>query len=330
MPNSIGKNILVTGGAGYIGSHTVGLLVEQGYNVTIIDDLSSGFKDSLPKEVTLIQGNILDESFLDSAFQSSKFDSLIHFAAKTVVPESCENPQKYYSNNLVGSLNVFSNCVKHGVTKVIFSSTAAVYGNANEVVSEESPCDPINPYGQTKLLSEKILQDFFQAYKLNYVVLRYFNVAGAHPNNTNGQRTKNATHLIKVAAEAASNKRKGIQVYGNNFSTPDGTCVRDYIHVMDLAQAHIEALKFLDANRGNNTFNCGYGKGSSVLEVIETMKRVSQSDFEVTMAPPRAGDPASLTANNSKILSHLEWTPQYQDLSLICDTAFKWESSQPD
>lgn len=319
--------VAVTGGAGYIGSHTSNLLIEKGYDVTVIDDLSTGFLESLSQDIKFVKGTVLDSQFLNRVFSITKFDVVIHFAAKLIVPESCVNPMGYYQNNVVGSLEVFSQCVKHGIKNVVFSSTAAVYGNSEKTVLAESDAvNPINPYGQTKLFTERMLKDYSKAYNLNYVVLRYFNVAGADPNLKNGQRSKNATHLIKVACEAANKKRNQVQVFGVDYETPDGTCIRDYIHVQDLAEAHIDAIEYLLSGGESDTFNCGYGKGSSVKEVLSTMQRVSGSRFEIIESGRRQGDPSCLISDNSKILTKLKWKPKFNDLELICKTAFDWET----
>lgn len=320
--------LLITGGAGYIGSHTANLLSLFGYDVTVLDNLSTGFVDSLHDGVQFVRGDILDETFLDKFFGHNTFDALIHFAAKLVVPESILRPDLYYKNNVVGSLNLFTRCKQAGIKHIIFSSTAAVYGKSQggPVSEEDSLCNPINPYGQSKYLVERVLRDICNAYNLNAVILRYFNVAGASVDGKNGQKTKDATHLIKVAAEAACGKRSEVQVYGTDYNTADGTCIRDYIHVSDLAAAHEAALRYLLDGGISRIFNCGYGKGFSVYEVLNTMQKVSGSHFKVIPAQRRVGDPEMLIADNSRILRELIWRPQYNDLDLICKTAYDWES----
>ncbi len=319
-------NLLIIGGAGYIGSHTSNLLIEAGHTVTVIDDLSTGFAESLDSRAKLYVGSILNQSFLKNCFSENKFDAVLHFAAKLIVLESVENPQLYYVNNTAGSLNIFSECIKNNVKKIVFSSTASVYGNSSsKLIYENEECFPINPYGQSKLMVEQSLKDYSLAYGLDYAILRYFNVAGAHINNSNGQRTAGATHLIKVAAEAACGKRSQVNVYGTQYSTQDGTCIRDYIHILDLAQAHLNALDYLAEGGESDIFNCGYGKGSSVLDVLTSMKRISNSDFQIINENPRIGDPVSVVAANSKIISKLNWKPKYDDLDLICRTSYDWE-----
>lgn len=319
-------NILVTGGAGYIGSHTANLLYEKGYDVVVIDDLSTGFQESLNPKIQFFKGSVLDQPFLNQVLKSHKFDAVIHFAAKLLVPESVSNPLLYYTNNVVGSLNVFTECISSNIPKIIFSSTAAVYGEPKgDFVIESDLCNPINPYGQSKLAAEKILQDLSTAHKLKHVILRYFNVAGSHPDLSNGLKTKNATHLVKIASEAAVGKREKVEVYGTDYPTDDGTCIRDYIHILDLAHAHISALEYLVNGGASDIFNCGYGKGYSVSEVLRVMKEVSGKNFTIADGNRRAGDPAVIVSNNKKIFSALKWKPQYDDLRVICKTAYEWE-----
>jgi len=334
--------ILVTGGAGYIGSHVVKLLLENtDYEVTVVDNLSTGFKSTIDaleeiRKFQFIKADLKNWSEIEGIFKAKEFDSVIHFAASLIVPESVENPLKYYLNNTANTANLVSLAVKYGVERFIFSSTAAVYGEPKlkwekkngkvkvEGIEETFQTSPINPYGQSKLFSERIVQDAGRAYGLKYVILRYFNVAGASPDLIIGQKTKSATHLIKVASECAAGKREGMFIFGDNYPTWDGTCVRDYIHVVDLAEVHVRALHYLNHNE-SGVFNVGYGRGASVKEVIDTMKRVTGVDFEVKVAPRRPGDPAILVADSKKIKKEMRWKPKYDDLEFICKTAFKWE-----
>jgi UDP-glucose 4-epimerase len=334
-------NILVTGGAGYIGSHVVKQLLEEtDHDVTIIDNLSTGHQKTLDtlEEIALhskrgdlrfYHTDLTDFGAIEKIFLANRFDALLHFAASIVVPESVENPLKYYMNNTINTTNLVRLCNEYGVGKMIFSSTAAVYGEPSEVpVKETTEKKPINPYGMSKLMSETVIQDTAIANSaFKYVILRYFNVAGADIANRIGQSFPNATHLIKVAAQAATAKRSEMSIFGTDYDTPDGTCIRDYIHVDDLASAHIRALDYLNAGNESNIFNVGYGHGFSVTEVIATMKEVSGIDFSVNYAPKRAGDPALLISDNSKIKNALGWQPRYDDLKIICQTALKWEQS---
>jgi len=328
------NRILVTGGAGYIGSHVVKLLLENTDNdVTVIDSLITGFESTVKelkkiRDFEFIKSDLSNWDETEGVFKAKKFDAIIHFAASLIVPESVEKPLKYYFNNTANTANLVKLANDYGVKKFVFSSTAAVYGEPDLMengISENFPTNPINPYGQSKLFSEKIIQDAAKANPdFKYVIFRYFNVAGAAPDLSIGQKTKNATHLIKVASECAAGKRKGMYIFGTDYPTPDGTCIRDYIHVMDLADAHIKALAYLD-NSKSDIFNIGYGRGLSVKEVIDTVKKVSGVDFEVENAPRRAGDPALLIADNSKIKEKMKWHPKYDDLEFICKTAYEWE-----
>ncbi len=317
--------VLVTGGAGYIGSHMVLELVDAGERVVVLDDLSTGFRWAVPPEATLVTGDVGDGALVGRLVDEHGIDSILHFAAKIVVPESVEDPLAYYFNNTVKSRALIEAAVKKGVKNFIFSSTATVYGNAEVSPLHEGLVPwPINPYGRTKLMTEWMLEDTARAHGLNFVVLRYFNVAGADPKGRSGQSTPTATHLIKVASQAALGQRSHLDVFGTDYPTPDGTCIRDYVQVNDLARAHLVALNHLRGGGESTVMNCGYGHGASVLEVIEVVKRVSGVDFEVRLQPRRAGDPATLVAKVDRIRG-LGWTPQHDDLAQIVDQALRWE-----
>jgi UDP-glucose 4-epimerase len=318
--------ILVTGGCGYIGSHMVHALADAGERVIVLDNLSTGFRSALPESVPLTVGDTGDSEAVGALLKQHGVDSIIHFAASIVVPDSVRDPLGYYRNNTANTRSLLESAVKGGVKNFIFSSTAAVYGNPEQVpVTEDAPTIPMSPYGSSKLMSEIMLRDSAAAYGLKYVVLRYFNVAGADPKGRTGQATVGATHLIKVATEAAIGLRPKIDVYGTDYPTPDGTCVRDYIHVTDLVAAHSVALAHLRGGGASNTFNCGYGHGYSVLEVIEAVKRVSGVDFPVALADRRPGDPAAIVADAAKIRTMLDWTPKFDDLDTIVGHALTWE-----
>ena len=318
--------ILVTGGAGYIGSHMVHELVDAGESVVVLDNLSTGFRFLVPSGVPFVAGSTGDRDLVAQTIAKHGVTAIIHFAASIVVPDSVRDPLGYYRNNTMNTCLLLDAAVNGGVTQFIFSSTAAVYGNPERVpVREDAPTNAISPYGSSKLMSEIMLHDTARAHDLRFVALRYFNVAGADPRGRTGQATPQATHLIKVACEAALGKRAKLDVYGTDYPTPDGTCIRDYIHVSDLARAHSAALAHLRRGGASSTFNCGYGHGASVLEVIEAVRRVSGRDFPVEMAGRRAGDPVSLVADVSRIRSTLDWRPQYDDLNTIVSHAFAWE-----
>lgn len=318
--------VLVSGGAGYIGSHMVLELLDRGENVVVLDNLSTGFWWAVPKEAVLIQGDIGDETLLERVIAEHDVTEIAHFAAKIVVPESVTDPLGYYFNNTVKTRSLLESAVRGGVQRIIFSSTAAVYGEPPvSPVPEEIALNPINPYGRSKLMSEWMLGDVARAHGLSYVALRYFNVAGADPKGRSGQSSPNATHLIKVAGQAALGQRAGLQVFGTDYPTPDGTCIRDYIHVTDLARAHLSALDHLRGGGESLTLNCGYGRGYSVKEVVEVVKRVSGVDFPVTYAERRPGDPASLVAKADRIRDELGWRPEHDDLEQIVSQALAWE-----
>jgi UDP-glucose 4-epimerase len=318
--------ILVTGGAGYIGSHMVHTLVDAGERVVVLDNLSTGFDWAVPKQATLIVGDTGDQPLVADLLARHRVDAIIHFAASIVVPDSVADPLGYYRNNTANSRSLIECAVNGGVKRFIFSSTAAVYGNPDRVpVGEDDPTKPMSPYGSSKLMTEIMLRDAGAAHGLAHVILRYFNVAGADPALRTGQSTKGATHLIKVAVETALGLRPKMQVYGTDYPTPDGTCIRDYIHVCDLVRAHSDALAYLRKGGTSATLNCGYGRGFSVLEVIDTVKRVSGVDFQVETAAPRAGDPAQIVAKSDHIRALLGWQPQLDDLTTIARHALDWE-----
>ena len=318
--------VLVTGGAGYIGSHMVHALVDAGERVVVLDNLSTGFDWAMPKQTTLVVGDTGDQALAAKVIAGHRVDAIIHFAASIVVPDSVADPLGYYRNNTVNSRALIECAVKGGVKQFIFSSTAAVYGNPDRVpVGEDDQLKPMSPYGSSKLMTEMMMRDAGAAHGLAHVILRYFNVAGADPSGRTGQSTKGATHLIKVAVETALGLRPRMQVFGTDYPTPDGTCIRDYIHVCDLVRAHSDALAYLRNGGTSNTLNCGYGRGFSVLEVIDTVKRVAGVDFRVDTAARRAGDPAQIVAKSDRIRALLGWQPQFDDLATIVRHAFDWE-----
>ena len=321
--------VLVTGGAGYIGSHAVLALKDAGYGVVVIDNLVTGFDWAVPSDVPLVRGDIADQPLVEATLRDHGITAIMHFAGSVVVPESVENPLKYYHNNSAKTRDLIDSAVKVGVPHFIFSSTAATYGIPEESpVKETTPQRPINPYGMSKLMTEYMLRDVAAAHPMNFCALRYFNVAGADPQGRTGQSTAGATHLIKVAVEAALGKRAGVGVFGTDFATPDGTGVRDYIHVSDLAAAHVLALEALIADPArSHLLNCGYGKGFSVLEVLDAVDRVTNRTIERTLQPRRAGDPDALISDNRAILSTFPWEPRYADLDLIVNHALAWERS---
>jgi UDP-glucose 4-epimerase len=318
--------ILVTGGAGYIGSHMVRTLGELGeHKITVYDNLSTGNSDSVLFG-RLVVGDLADSQMLDELFRREKFDAVIHFAAHIVVDESVREPFKYYRNNFANALNLIGICLKYRVNRFIFSSTAAVYGIPEKVpVSEETPLLPINPYGSSKMMVEQALRDISLSSDLRYVALRYFNVAGADSAARIGQRYKEATHLITVSLRAALGIREQLNVFGTDYETPDGTCIRDYIHVDDLVNAHLLALDYLTKGHQSRIFNCGYGHGFSVREVVRKVKEVTGIDFKVNETDRRAGDPPSLIADSARIRNELSWRPAFDNLGHIIRTAWEWE-----
>jgi UDP-glucose 4-epimerase len=318
--------VLVTGGAGYIGSHTVHELVDSGERVLVLDNLSMGFLCALPKAALAIIGDVGDQALVTSIIDNNHVDAIVHFAGSIVVPDSVRDPLGYYQNNTVNSRALIETAVKCGVRSFIFSSTAAVYGNPDRVpVHESAPTIPVSPYGWSKLMTEIMLCDAGRAHALSFAILRYFNVAGADPKGRTGQSTPNATHLIKVAVQVALGQREYLEVFGSDYPTPDGTCVRDFIHVTDLARAHGAALNYLRNGKPSITLNCGYGRGYSVLEVVQAIRRVADIDLAVRMAQRRAGDSMAIVAEASRIRERLDWVPAWDDLDAMVGHALAWE-----
>jgi UDP-glucose 4-epimerase len=317
---------LVTGGAGYIGSHMVHALADAGEPAIVLDNLSTGFDWAIPQSVPLVVGESGDQALVGRLIEQYEIDAIIHFAASIVVPDSVSDPLGYYRNNTVNSRALIESAIKGGVRHFIFSSTAAVYGNPAKVpVDEDCATAPVSPYGSSKLMTEIMLRDAGIAHGLGYVILRYFNVAGADPRARTGQSTKGATHLIKVAVETALGRRTKMDVFGTDYPTPDGTCIRDYIHVTDLVAAHSDALAYLRRGGHSAILNCGYGRGFSVLEVIDTVKRIAKVDFCVDLSGRRPGDPAQIVAASDRIRSVLGWQPKLDDLDTIVTHALAWE-----
>ncbi len=317
--------VLVTGGAGYIGSHVVKALGERGHEVVTYDNLSYGHREAVLYGRVVV-GDLNDIQCLRRVFQEFRPGAVMHFAALIVVPESVREPLRYYSNNFCNTLNLLKVCLEEGVERFIFSSTAAVYGIPGVMpVKEGAPLNPINPYGWSKVMVERALSDISRINNFRYVSLRYFNVAGADPLARIGQWRKDATHLITVSVRTALGKRPYLEIYGTDYPTPDGTCIRDYIHVEDLADAHIVALEYLADGGPSNVFNCGYGHGYSVREVVEVVKRVTGSNFTVKEVGRREGDPPELVADSSRLKMIMNWQPRYDDLAFIVKTAYEWE-----
>ena len=318
--------VLVTGGAGYIGSHMVLALLDAGETVVVLDNLTTGFRGAVGEAATFVLGDFGDETLVEQVIAQHDITAIAHFAARIVVPESVTDPLGYYLNNTAKARNLLAAAVKMGIKHFIFSSTAAVYGNASGgAVAEDAPLTPMSPYGRSKLMVEWMLADTAAAHDLRYAVLRYFNVAGADPAGRTGQSTRDATHLIKVAVQAALGRRPGLNIFGTDYDTPDGTCLRDYIQVSDLAQAHLDALGYLRAGGESLTCNCGYSRGYSVRQVADVVRDVSGVDFPVTYGPRRAGDPAAIVADNSRIKAVLGWQPKHDDLGAIVTQALNWE-----
>src|SRR4051794_9325745 len=319
-------SVLVTGGAGYIGSHMVLALMEAGESVVVVDNLSTGFSGLLPDGVPLFIGDAADENLVEGVIAAHGVESIVHFAGSVVVPDSMRDPLGYYRNNTMTTRSLLNTAVKCGVGRFIFSSTTAVYGNPERMpVTEEAPTRPLSPYGSSKLMTEIMLHDVAAAHGMNYVVLRYFNVAGADPDARIGLATVGATHLLKIAVEAATGQRAKIDIFGTDYPTPDGSCIRDFIHVSDLAQAHRAALSYLRGGGASTTLNCGYGRGYSVLETNEAVRRASGRNFAVQTAARRPGDIMTMVADTSRIRSALDWTPRYDDLDTIASHALAWE-----
>jgi UDP-glucose 4-epimerase len=317
--------VLITGGAGYIGSHIVKALGGKGHDVVVYDNLSFGHEWAVLYG-RLIKGDLGDRELLETVFEGEKFDAVIHMAAFIVVDESTREPLKYYRNNFVNALNLIETCARHKVGKFIFSSTAAVYGIPGKIpVTEDDPLLPINPYGASKMMVERALSDSSEAGDLRYVSLRYFNVAGADSLARIGQAREDATHLITVSLRTALGLRDHLDIFGTDYQTPDGTCIRDYIHVDDLSDVHMLALEYLAAGGMSRVYNCGYGHGHSVREVVDRVKSVTGIDFPVRNVKRRAGDPPSLVADPSRIKKELGWTPRHDDLEYIIKTAWEWE-----
>jgi UDP-glucose 4-epimerase len=318
--------VLVTGGAGYIGSHMALALADAGESVVVLDNLSTGQRRFLTPQAQFYEGDVGDQALLSRIFGEQKIDAILHFAGSIVVPESVSDPLGYYLNNTVKSRNLLEAAVRHGVRHFIFSSTAVVYCPSEPMpLREGGRINPISPYGASKVMTERMLADTALAHPLTYCVLRYFNVAGADPAGRSGQSSPQATHLIKTACQVVLGKRSQLDVYGTDYPTPDGTCTRDYIHVSDLVGAHLDALRYLRKGGESRVMNVGYGRGYSVLEVIDTVKKVSGQDFPVRLTERRAGDPAELVSDPSLIRATLGWRPEFNHLPTIVEHALEWE-----
>lgn len=323
--------ILVCGGAGYVGSHAVAELLERGEKVVVIDNMQKGHTAAIAEGAVFYDGDLRAEPFLDLVFTENEIEAVMHFAADSLVGESVQEPLQYYDNNVCGAISLLKAMQKHGVKKIVFSSTAAVYGEPEEVpILETAKTVPTNPYGETKLAIEKMLHWCEEAYGIDYVVLRYFNVAGAHPNGIIGEDHNPETHLIPIILEAALGKREEISIFGDDYDTPDGTCIRDYIHVMDLVDAHILALEKLRMDGGSGTYNLGNGNGFSVKEVIEAAEDVTRQHIPTIIAERRGGDPATLVASSVKAREELGWKPRYESLNDIIESAWAWFQKHPD
>jgi len=320
------RTVLVTGGAGYIGSHAVLALREAGMRVVVVDDLSTGRRAAVPEGVPLVEGSIGDRALVRRVLDEHGVGAVMHFAGSIVVPESVDKPLEYYANNTVNSHALIETCKAAGVRRFIFSSTAAVYGMPDALpITEDMPTKPINPYGTSKLMTEWMLRDTAAAHDFRYVALRYFNVAGADAQGRSGQCSRVATHLLKIAAEVVVGRRPEISVYGDDYPTPDGTCIRDYIHVTDLADAHVKAVEYLERGGESTILNCGYGRGYSVREVLRAVERVTGEPLPIRQGPRRPGDPPALVAGAERIRAVLGWTPRNDDLDRIVQSAIAWE-----
>ena len=319
-------SVMVTGGAGYIGSHMVLALLDAGEDVVVVDNLSTGFRSAVPEGVRLVVGDFGDQDLVEGIMDAEAVDAVAHFAARIVVPESVTDPLGYYANNTAKARNLIESAVRKDVRHFIFSSTAAVYGETDtDKVTEDRLLAPVSPYGRSKLMVEWMLEDAGRAHDIRSVVLRYFNVAGADPQGRAGQSTRDATHLIKVAVQAALGRRSHLDIFGTDYPTPDGTCLRDYIQVTDLAQAHLDALRYLRGGGASLTCNVGYARGYSVREVVDVVKTVSGIDFPIRMSARRAGDPAAIVASNDRIKAGLGWSPKHDDLPAMVRQALEWE-----
>ena len=318
-------NILLTGGAGYIGSHVVLALLDNGHSVSVIDDLSTGHKDLLPDNIQFLECNINNKNKVAALIKQNNFDALMHFAAFIKVEESVKNPEKYFTNNTENAINLFETCFENNLKNIIFSSTAAAYGNpeTNNAIPETERVRPLNPYGESKIKTEKFLLQNKDRFK--FIILRYFNVAGADPSLRTGLISKNATHLIKITSEVAVGKREKVTIFGNDYNTPDGTAIRDYIHVSDLADIHLKATEYLISNKKSNIFNCGYGKGYSVKEVVDITNKITGGAIKFKYGKRRLGDAENLVSDISKFHQYIDWTPKYNDLSTIIKTSINWE-----
>ena len=318
-------NILLTGGAGYIGSHVILALLDNGHSVSVIDDLSTGHKDLLPDNIQFLECNINNKNKVASLIKQNNFDALMHFAAFIKVEESIKNPEKYFTNNTDNAINLFKTCFENNLKNIIFSSTAAAYGNpeTNINIPETELLRPLNPYGESKIQTENFLLQNKDRFK--FIILRYFNVAGADPSLRTGLISKNATHLIKITSEVAVGKREKVTIFGNDYNTPDGTAIRDYIHVSDLADIHLKATEYLISNKKSNIFNCGYGKGYSVKEVVDITNKITGGTIKFKYGKRRLGDAENLVSDISKFHQYIDWTPRYNNLSTIIETAINWE-----
>ena len=322
--------VLITGGAGYIGSHMAYAVLERGEDVVVLDNLSTGVRAQVPSAARFYEGEVADRDLVGAILRDHGVEEVLHFAAATVVPDSVSDPLHYYANNTSSSRSLLEACQAHGIKRFIFSSTAAVYGETDApTVDEAAPTEPANPYGRSKLMTEWMLHDLARASDLRYVALRYFNVAGADPDGRTGQSTPRATHLIKRACQVALGRVPALGIFGSDFPTPDGTGVRDYIHVSDLVAAHALALEHLRSGGASTKFNCGYGRGFSVREVVRSVERISGRPLPVEELPRRPGDPPAVVADPTRIMSELSWKPQYDALDEIVRTAFAWESRLP-
>lgn len=321
--------LLVVGGAGYVGSHMTKMLLDAGHSVVVVDNLSTGFRDAVRPPALLLKADLKHRALLDSIFSARHFDAVMHFGACIDVGESVRDPAKYYENNLVNTLNLLDAMMKHGVPRLIFSSTAAIFGEPRSArIDEEHPCSPVNPYGRSKWMIEQILADYDRAYGLRHTCLRYFNAAGADPDAGLGERHEPETHLIPLALRVAAGRLPSIRIFGADYDTPDGTCIRDYVHVVDLCHAHLLALERLMSGGASTAYNLGNGDGYSVREVIDAARRVTRTPITVIESPRRAGDPARLVANSRRARTELGWQPRYSDLDTIIAHAWAWERTR--